>query len=51
MKCADQIHRELPPHIEVIDGGAPAFDLLPYFHDKDRVIIVDARGDEQEATP
>jgi hydrogenase maturation protease len=37
---------ELPPHIEVIDVGTGGLDLLPYFRDRERVIIVDALGVE-----
>jgi hydrogenase maturation protease len=39
---------ELPPHVEVIDGGTGGLDLLPYFRDKERVIIIDALKVEEE---
>ncbi len=30
------------PAISIIDGGTSAFDLLPYFEENDKIIIVDA---------
>jgi hydrogenase maturation protease len=38
----------LPAHVEVIDGGTRGLDLLPYFQEKERVIIVDAVEVEDE---
>ncbi|MGA1845047.1 MAG: HyaD/HybD family hydrogenase maturation endopeptidase [bacterium] len=33
---------DLPPHVEVIDGGTDAMDLLPMFQDYERIIVIDA---------
>jgi hydrogenase maturation protease len=33
---------ELPSGIEVVDGGTDAMDLLPYFQDFERIIVIDA---------
>ncbi len=33
---------ELPPHLEVVDGGTSGLDLLPYIEGRDRVLVVDA---------
>jgi len=33
---------DLPPTVELVDGGTAAFDLIPYFQEKKRVIILDA---------
>jgi len=33
---------QLPPHVEVIDGGTAGFDLLPLMKGKKKIIIVDA---------
>jgi hydrogenase maturation protease len=41
----------LPCDVELIDGAAGGFDLLPFIQDSDRVIIVDAikaKGDPGE---
>ena len=32
---------ELPPHLEVVDGGTSGLDLLPYIEGRDRVLVVD----------
>jgi len=32
----------LPPSVEVIDGGTDAMDLLPMFQDYERIIVIDA---------
>ncbi len=34
--------RELPPEVEVVDGGVGGFDLLYYFPRAEKVIIIDA---------
>ena len=34
--------RQLPEGIELIDGSTGGFDLLPYFEDSRKVVIVDA---------
>ena len=39
---------DLPAHVEVVDGGTGGLDLLPYFRNKKRVIIVDALEIEDE---
>jgi hydrogenase maturation protease len=33
---------ELPPELEVVDGGTAGLDLLPYIEGCDRVLLVDA---------
>ncbi len=33
---------EIPPGLEVVDGGTAGLDLLPYIENRDRVLIVDA---------
>jgi len=33
---------ELPPELEVVDGGTMGLDLLPYIEGRDRVLFVDA---------
>ncbi|MDH7577294.1 MAG: HyaD/HybD family hydrogenase maturation endopeptidase [Bacillota bacterium] len=39
--------RDLPPGVELIDGGTAGFDLLPLLVGADKIIIVDAlRGGE-----
>ncbi len=33
---------ELPPELEVVDGGTSGLDLLPYIEGRERVLFVDA---------
>jgi hydrogenase maturation protease len=33
---------QLPPELEIIDGGTAGLDLLPYLEGRDRVLFVDA---------
>jgi hydrogenase maturation protease len=33
---------EIPPELEVLDGGTAGLDLLPFFEGRDRVLLVDA---------
>ncbi len=33
---------DLPPNVEVVDGGTAAFDLIPYLENVQKLIIVDA---------
>lgn len=35
-------HYELPPGLELVDGGTAGLDLLPYIEGRDRVLFVDA---------
>jgi hydrogenase maturation protease len=35
----------LPPHVELVDGGTGGFHLLEYFEKYDRVVLVDASLD------
>jgi hydrogenase maturation protease len=35
-------HYEIPPDLEVVDGGTSGLDLLPYIENRDRLLIVDA---------
>ena len=35
-------HYEIPPDLEVVDGGTSGLDLLPYIENRDLVLIVDA---------
>src|SRR3974377_2342669 len=39
---------ELPPGLEVVDGGTSGLDLLPYIEGRDRVLFVDAVNFSQE---
>ncbi len=39
---------ELPPDLEVVDGGTAGLDLLPYIEGRDRVLFVDAVNFRQE---
>ena len=32
---------ELPPEVEVIDGGTLGFELIPFFRNKKKIIIID----------
>ncbi len=34
--------RELPPQVEVLDGGTALMDLLPVIHKAERIIVIDA---------
>jgi hydrogenase maturation protease len=40
--AAFQDRYELPPELEVVDGGTSGLDLLPYIEGRDRVLFVDA---------
>jgi hydrogenase maturation protease len=33
---------EVPPQLEIVDGGTSGLDLLPYLEGRERVLIVDA---------
>lgn len=33
---------EIPPGVEIVDGGTSGLDLLPYIEGRDRVLFVDA---------
>jgi len=33
---------EVPPEVEIVDGGTAGLDLLPFFEGRDRVLLVDA---------
>jgi hydrogenase maturation protease len=35
-------HYQIPPDLEVVDGGTSGLDLLPYIENRDRLLIVDA---------
>jgi hydrogenase maturation protease len=35
-------HYEIPPGLEVVDGGTSGLDLLPYIENRDQILIVDA---------
>jgi len=37
-----EAHYEIPPDLEVVDGGTFGLDLLPYIENRDRVLFVDA---------
>ncbi len=39
---------ELPPELEVVDGGTAGLDLLPYIERRDRVLFVDAVNFKKE---
>ena len=43
------IQEELPPGVDVLDGGTGGFHLLEYFEQYERVIIVDATLDNNPA--
>ena len=34
--------RELPPGVELIDGGTATMELLPVIHEAERIIVIDA---------
>jgi len=34
--------RELPPGVELIDGGTATMDLLPVIHEAERIVVIDA---------
>jgi len=40
--------RELPPHVDLLDGGTPGFDLLHLIQGYEKVLIVDAVDAGQE---
>ena len=43
--------RELPPGIEVIDGGTATMELLPVFQEAERIIVIDAlKGEGKPGT-
>jgi hydrogenase maturation protease len=47
---AERMHKvELPPGVDVLDGGTGGFHLLEYFEQYERVIIVDATLDDRPA--
>jgi hydrogenase maturation protease len=47
---AERMHKvELPPGVDVLDGGTGGFHLLEYFEQYERVIIVDATFDDRPA--
>ena len=39
---------ELPPELEVVDGGTSGLDLLPYIEGRERVLFVDAVNFRQD---
>ena len=39
---------EMPPDVEIVDGGTSGLDLLPYIEGRDRVLFVDAVNFGQE---
>jgi hydrogenase maturation protease len=42
---------DLPPGVEVIDGGTATMELLPVFQEAERIIVIDAlRGGEKPGT-
>jgi hydrogenase maturation protease len=43
------LREELPPGVDVLDGGTGGFHLLEYFEQYERVIIVDATLDDRPA--
>jgi hydrogenase maturation protease len=43
------LHKELPPGVDVLDGGTGGFHLLEYFEQYERVIIIDATLDDRPA--
>lgn len=40
---------EVPPELEILDGGTAGLDLLPFFEGRDRVLLVDAVDFGKEA--
>jgi len=34
--------RELPPGVELIDGGTATMELLPVIHEAERIVVIDA---------
>jgi hydrogenase maturation protease len=43
-----EAHYEVPPDLEIVDGGTAGLDLLPYVEKRHRVIFVDAVNFERE---
>jgi hydrogenase maturation protease len=39
---------EIPPGVEIVDGGTCGLDLLPYIEGRDRVLFVDAVNFDKE---
>jgi len=39
---AVQEHYQVPPELDVVDGGTAGLDLLPFLEGRDRVLFVDA---------
>jgi len=37
-----QAHYDIPPDLEIVDGGTIGLGLLPYIENRDRVLLVDA---------
>ncbi len=40
---------EFPPEVDVVDGGTPGLDFLPYLHNARSVLVVDAVSSKGEA--
>ena len=43
------LHQDLPPFVDVVDGGTGGFHLLEYFEKYPKVILIDASLDGNEA--
>ncbi len=43
-------HYEIPPSVEVVDGGTSGMELIGYFEEKDAIFIIDAI-EKKEMTP
>jgi hydrogenase maturation protease len=39
--------KEMPENIEILDGGTGGFHLLSYFHDYQKILLIDATIDKQ----
>lgn len=50
VRVVEKIEADFKPHseLEIIDGGTMGMDLLPFFEDKDKIILVDAIQSSKE---
>jgi len=39
---------EVPPYVEIVDGGAAGLDLIPFIEGRERVVMVDAVNFDRE---
>jgi hydrogenase maturation protease len=39
---------EVPPYVEIVDGGAAGLDLIPFIEGREKVVMVDAVNFDRE---